>query len=193
MASVSILEKISAALMAKKPAETIIRKLPAADLDDSVVILFTGGSEKEPKAVQLTHKNIGANLEAIIKTFKLTHDDVLFSMLPLFHVFGYTVDNWLPLVTGMTNITYANPLEYKKIPELVRMEKPTMIAGTPIFFGGYLRESKKGDFCQPADYHCRCRQNSGLASQGIYGTARSAITGRIWNNRDKPGHFRQYQ
>jgi acyl-[acyl-carrier-protein]-phospholipid O-acyltransferase/long-chain-fatty-acid--[acyl-carrier-protein] ligase len=146
MASVSILEKISAALMAKKPAETIIRKLPAADLDDSVVILFTGGSEKEPKAVQLTHKNIGANLEAIIKTFKLTHDDVLFSMLPLFHVFGYTVDNWLPLVTGMTNITYANPLEYKKIPELVRMEKPTMIAGTPIFFGGYLRESKKGDF-----------------------------------------------
>lgn len=146
MASVSILEKIGAALKAKKPAEKIIQKLPAADLDDSVVILFTSGSEKEPKAVQLTHKNIGANLEAIINTFKLTHDDILFSMLPLFHVFGYTVDNWLPLTTGMTNITFANPLEYKKIPELVRMEKPTMIAGTPIFFGGYLRESKEGDF-----------------------------------------------
>ena len=31
--------------------------------NDTAVILFTSGSEKDPKAVQLTHRNISSNIE----------------------------------------------------------------------------------------------------------------------------------
>ena len=146
MSSVSIFNKIGAALRAKKDADVIINKLVPANIDDTIVILFTSGSEKEPKAVQLTHKNIGSNIKAIVEHEKLSQDDRILSILPLFHVFGHTVDFWMPLSLGMTAITYANPLDYKNIAQIVKNDKPTMVASTPIFLAGYLRESNPGDF-----------------------------------------------
>ncbi len=146
MAEIGTTQKLAAALRAKMPAASIIRSLPAADIDDNVVILFTSGSEKEPKAVQLSHRNIGANIRDVRQVFDLREEDVVMAILPLFHVLGYTVNFWLPLIVGMTSVTCANPLDYKNIPVYIREEKATMIAGTPIFFAGYLRESKPGDF-----------------------------------------------
>jgi acyl-[acyl-carrier-protein]-phospholipid O-acyltransferase/long-chain-fatty-acid--[acyl-carrier-protein] ligase len=46
----------------------------------------------------------------------------------------------------MTTVTYANPLEYQKIVDIIREEKVTLMIGTPVFFIGYLRRSKPGDF-----------------------------------------------
>ncbi|MBI9099414.1 MAG: AMP-binding protein [Spirochaetaceae bacterium] len=146
MKSVSVGDKLGAALKTMLPVRTIINSFPKADIDDTVVILFTSGSEEEPKAVQLTHRNIGSNVLGITECMKLTKNEIILSILPLFHVFGHTVDFWLPLSQGMTAVTYANPLEYKKIPVISREEKCTMMAATPIFLSGYLRESNTGDF-----------------------------------------------
>lgn len=146
LASVTLFDKIGAALKAKKSAEGIIAKLPPSDLDDTVVILFTSGSEKDPKAVQLTHRNIGCNLDDVPKVLPITYADTIFSILPLFHVFGHTINFWLPLTMGMTALTYANPLEYRKIAQIIKHDKPTVMAGTPSFFAGYLREAAPGDF-----------------------------------------------
>ncbi|HNR69002.1 MAG TPA: AMP-binding protein [bacterium] len=146
MQQITTADKLSAALRSKLPADLIIRALPKSDIDDNVVILFTSGSEKDPKGVQLTHRNIGANVNDIVTTFHLNSDDAIMSILPLFHVFGYTTNFWLPLTLGMTAVTHASPLDYKKIPGFMREEKVTMIAATPIFFGGYVREAQPGDF-----------------------------------------------
>ena len=146
MKDITTWDKIVTALKSKCPSRFIINSLPQVDEDDNVVILFTSGSEKEPKAVQLTHRNLGSNMQALIEVFDFTTDDILFSILPLFHVFGYNANFWLPLLVGVKAVTYANPLDYKKIPSIIREEKATIIAGTPIFFAGYLRESKSGDF-----------------------------------------------
>ena len=139
-------DKLSAALKSKLPTMAIVNSLPKTEEDDNVVILFTSGSEKDPKAVQLTHKNLGSNIQDILEVFKLTHEDIIMSILPLFHVFGQNVNFWLPLYAGMTAVTVANPLEYKSIPKYIREENATMIAATPIFLSGYLRESEPGDF-----------------------------------------------
>ncbi len=146
MQLVGITDKLPAAIKSKLPVKVIINSLPVAHVDDTVVILFTSGSEKEPKAVQLTHRNIGSNILDVVQIFQLTSDDRIMSILPLFHVFGHTVDFYLPMVMGMTAVTYANPLDYKKIPSIIREEGVTMIAATPVFFSGYVRESKPGDF-----------------------------------------------
>lgn len=146
MTEIGIGDKLGAALKSKLSADAICKGFPPAHPDDDVVILFTSGSEKEPKAVELTHTNIGSNVQDAIKVFKLSSDDVIMSMLPLFHVFGQMVDFWLPMLLGSTAVTYANPLDYKTIPKIIKEEKTTMMAGTPIFFAGYVRESSPGDF-----------------------------------------------
>jgi acyl-CoA synthetase (AMP-forming)/AMP-acid ligase II len=66
----------------------------------------------------------------------LFNKDIILANLPYFHVFGLTVNLWTPLYFGMTIIAYANPLDYKKICSILREEKPTVMAGTPGFFGG---------------------------------------------------------
>ena len=146
MKEITTLNKLAAALKSKLPAAVICNSFPKTDIDNDVVILFTSGSEKEPKAVQLTHQNIGSNIESIRAFLELSENDIMMSILPLFHVFGHNINFWLPLSIGMTAITYANPLDYKAIPKIMKEEKISVVAATPIFFSGYLRESSPGDF-----------------------------------------------
>ncbi len=146
MAAISPVQKIRAALTAALPAKMIKMLVHQGTEDDTAVILFTSGSEKDPKAVQLTHKNILSNIKAVTPIFNFQSNDIFFCALPYFHVFGLTVTMWLPLYHGMKILTYANPLDFKKVCTIIREHKATFMVGTPSFFWGYLRKSEKGDF-----------------------------------------------
>ena len=146
MASISGLDKALAALRAKLPLALLLRTVHGGSVDDGAVMLFTSGSERDPKAVPLTHRNINANLEAISSLLAVSSADIFLANLPLFHVFGLTTNLWLPFFHGMTVVTYANPLEFKTICEIIRSEQITFVVGTPIFMWGYLRKSEPGDF-----------------------------------------------
>ncbi len=146
MKTVGIFDKIKAALKAGQSTEGLLRSIHQGDANDTLLILFTSGSEKDPKAVQLTHRNIGANYESLKKAFDFTGDDIFLANLPYFHVFGQTANLWVPLLEGMTLVTYANPLDFKAVSAIVREEKVTLMAGTPTFFWGYLRNSQAGDY-----------------------------------------------
>jgi acyl-[acyl-carrier-protein]-phospholipid O-acyltransferase/long-chain-fatty-acid--[acyl-carrier-protein] ligase len=146
MESLGPLQKVRAALISKLPAAMIKSVVHRGKEDDVAVILFTSGSEKDPKAVQLSHKNIMANVRSASECFAFNADDIFLSSLPYFHVFGLTVNFWIPIYHGACILTYANPLEYRKICEIVRDHKATLLVGTPAFFWGYLRKSEKGDF-----------------------------------------------
>ena len=146
MDTITITEKLKAALFAKFSAEIILRKVHGGDKDDNAVILFTSGSEKEPKAVQLTHRNISSNIKSFSSMAGLSEKDRMLATLPYFHVFGLTVNLWAPLYHGMTIISYANPIDYAMVCSIVREQKPTIMLGTPIFLWGYLRKSAPGDF-----------------------------------------------
>jgi acyl-[acyl-carrier-protein]-phospholipid O-acyltransferase/long-chain-fatty-acid--[acyl-carrier-protein] ligase len=146
METISAADKLKAAFKAKLPATLILRIVHGGQEDDNVVILFTSGSEKDPKAVQLTHLNIASNIESFSKAVNIYDEDVMLANLPFFHVFGLTVNLWTPLYFGMTIVAYANPLDYKTVCTIVREEKPTIVVGTPSFLWGYLRKSEKDDF-----------------------------------------------
>jgi acyl-[acyl-carrier-protein]-phospholipid O-acyltransferase/long-chain-fatty-acid--[acyl-carrier-protein] ligase len=146
MAGLSTLKKIKAAAISKLSAAAI-QKIVAGNSDQQdAVILFTSGSEKDPKAVELTHRNIVSNIESFSDRFKFTENDIFLANLPYFHVFGLTGNLWVPLYHGMSVITYANPLDYRKICEIIRDDRPTLMVGTPSFYWGYLRKSEPGDF-----------------------------------------------
>jgi acyl-[acyl-carrier-protein]-phospholipid O-acyltransferase/long-chain-fatty-acid--[acyl-carrier-protein] ligase len=140
------IQKLRALAYSKLPVRLLLNSFKKTDRDDTSTILFTSGSENNPKAVQLSHRNILANVVDIREAFNITHEAVFLSILPLFHVFGLTTCFWTPILTGCSTATYANPLEFKTIPKIIKEEKVTLIAGTPSFFAGYLRESEIGDF-----------------------------------------------
>jgi acyl-[acyl-carrier-protein]-phospholipid O-acyltransferase/long-chain-fatty-acid--[acyl-carrier-protein] ligase len=146
MAAISIIDKVKAAFKSKLPAENIIKKIHAGDENDTLFVLFTSGSEKDPKAVQLTHRNIVANVDSLKEVYELLPSDIFLANLPYFHIFGQTANLWTPLYFGMTLVTYANPLEFKAICTVAREEKVTLMVGTPTFFWGYLNKSEPGDF-----------------------------------------------
>lgn len=146
METVTTKDKLGAALKSKLPMPLLMKTIHKGEPDDNVVILFTSGSEKDPKAVQLTHRNIGSNIEDIFVVLELKDEDSMLANLPLFHVFGHTTNFWLPLVRGLSTVPYANPLEYEKIVSIIKEENVTLMLGTPVFFMGYLRRSQPGDF-----------------------------------------------
>ncbi|MBW1635891.1 MAG: AMP-binding protein [Deltaproteobacteria bacterium] len=146
MDSISTLQKLRAALVAALPAALIKKLVCQGSTEDTAVVLFTSGSEKDPKAVQLTHKNLLSNISAVRPIFNFDSEDIFLCVLPYFHVFGLTVTMWLPLCHGMKMLTYANPLDYRKICSIIRQHSATFLVGTPSFLWGYLRKSQKGDF-----------------------------------------------
>ncbi len=146
MASISIADKLKAALKSKLPASLLMKTIHQGSDDENAIILFTSGSEKDPKAVQLTHKNISTNIASVAKVFYFSNDDIVLANLPLFHVFGQTANMWLGLTYGMTVVSYANPLDFKNVCDITREEKITIMTGTPSFFWGYYHKSSPGDF-----------------------------------------------
>ena len=65
--------------------------------------MFTAGTAGAPKAAMLTHGNLLANLEQIrARRERQVADDVIFGVLPLFHIFGLNVVLGLALLAGST-------------------------------------------------------------------------------------------
>ncbi len=146
LASVTSWQKLCAAAIAALPVSLIRLFVHGGKEEETAVILFTSGSEKAPKAVPLSHKNIEANITSINAIFDFTSKDIFMCTLPYFHVFGLTVSLWLPLLQGMKMLTLADPLDFKKVCTVVRDNTATFLVGTPAFFWGYLRKSEPGDF-----------------------------------------------
>ncbi|MBP7461742.1 MAG: AMP-binding protein, partial [Candidatus Delongbacteria bacterium] len=146
MKKIGWVDKIRAAIWSLLPLPILLHMVHRGEDRDNLVILFTSGSEKDPKAVQLTHRNISSNIEGISQALSYSSSDIMLANLPLFHVFGQNINFWLPLINGMTVVTYANPLEYRVICQIIREEKCSLMVGTPVFFAGYLRQAQLGDF-----------------------------------------------
>jgi len=145
-AGVTMVDKLGGLFRSKLSADRICRRVHLGAEDDRAVILFTSGSERDPKAVPLSHRNIKANIDGMHQVLEFGPVDIILGNLPLFHVFGLTVTAWLPLTNGMTVVTSPNPLEFRAITTAVREERVTMMVGTPTFLAGYLQKSESGDF-----------------------------------------------
>lgn len=137
------LSDVLSGLLASLVPEKLIRK---AQTDDAAVMLFTSGSEGNPKGVQLSHRNILSNRYQLGSVIDFGPQDIVFNCLPMFHAFGLTGGTLLPLLAGIRTFFYPSPLHYRIVPALVYDSNATILFGTDTFLSGYARFADPYDF-----------------------------------------------
>ncbi len=146
-AEISWQDKLRAGLLSRFANYYYYKKLKKiTNTSDPAVVLFTSGSEGQPKGVVLSHENIQANLAQMTTQIDFNQKDIFFSALPLFHAFGLTACVILPIYHGIKTFIYPSPLHYRKVPNMIYECNATITFGTDTFLAGYGRYAHPYDF-----------------------------------------------
>jgi acyl-CoA synthetase (AMP-forming)/AMP-acid ligase II len=116
--------------------------LTAEDVDDQTCaeIIFTSGSTGIPKGVMISHRNLIANTESIIKYLKLSQDDRMLVVLPFYYCYGLSLLHTHLRVGG--SIVFNNSFIFLgSIINNLLDYKCTGFAGVPSHFQILLRKS----------------------------------------------------
>jgi acyl-[acyl-carrier-protein]-phospholipid O-acyltransferase / long-chain-fatty-acid--[acyl-carrier-protein] ligase len=140
-ASMKKQELIKNYLIAKYAPAALLRSLLVPTVASSQVafILFSSGSEGQPKGVELTHCNIIGNVRQTAEILAAETNDILLSVLPTFHAFGLTAGMLLPLMEGFCVISHPDPTDTATIGMLAQQYHPTLLFATSTFLRLYTR------------------------------------------------------
>jgi long-chain acyl-CoA synthetase len=106
--------------------------------DDVAALMFTSGTAGAPRAAMLTHGNLLSNLEQVqaMPSRHQTSDDVVFGVLPLFHIFGLNVVLGLTLLTG-ARVLLVERFDPVSAIEAIQRHGVTIITGPPTMWGAW--------------------------------------------------------
>ncbi|UCG62115.1 MAG: AMP-binding protein [Candidatus Zixiibacteriota bacterium] len=138
---------------------------PLPSDNEVAVLIYTSGTTGAPKAVQLTHRNLLANIEGIRPALTFGSDDTFLSVLPLHHTFEATCGFLVPLMSGAT-IAYARSLKSKNIREDIEFNKATVMCGVPLLYEKLHHSVRRGIKSAPPLKRAVIRVLYGLSGLG---------------------------
>jgi malonyl-CoA/methylmalonyl-CoA synthetase len=112
------------------PAATYIE--PNATADDACLILYSSGTTGWPKGVVHTHANVGSSLRGLAECWRMTPDDIVVNMLPLFHIHGLAFATHLTLLVGGC-VRIEDSFDVPKVLEITA-ESTVFMAVPPIYY-----------------------------------------------------------
>lgn len=110
-----------------------MRFFKKVSLDDVATVIFSSGSEGNPKGVELTHFNLMGNIKQCESALNPGHEDVFLGLLPLFHAFGFSITTMLCLVEGIPVATCPDPTDAKLVGRVCAEFKVTFLVATGTF------------------------------------------------------------
>lgn len=138
-----VLDKLWLIAWALRFPRSVVKK---GDPAGAAVVLFTSGSESQPKGVALSHDALLANVAQMRAVIDFAPTDKFLNALPIFHSYGLTACTLLPLMCGVNIYIYTTPLRYRVIPEIAYTRDCTYLFGTSTFLARYAREAHPYDF-----------------------------------------------
>lgn len=125
---------------------------PSIDAEEDIAVLqYTGGTTGTPKGAMLTHANLYANMEQILKWVKTieTGKETIVGVLPLFHVFAMTVVLNCSVYAG-TKIILHPKFDLADILKTIRRHRPTLFPAVPAIFSALANAPDVGVY----DFSC---------------------------------------
>jgi long-chain acyl-CoA synthetase len=107
------------------------RPIVETELDELAVMIFTSGTGGPPRAAMLSHRNLLANIEqARSDATGVGRGDVVYGVLPLFHIFGLNVALGVSLARGAT-IVLIQRFDPSTALDTIRDRGVTVVMGAP--------------------------------------------------------------
>jgi amino acid adenylation domain-containing protein len=123
--------------------------LPQVDEQDLAAIIYTSGSTGEPRGVMLSHLNITANTESIVKYLGLEPRDRVMVVLPFYYVYGLSLLHTHIAVGG--TVVLDNRFAFPNVVLKAMQEHAvTGFAGVPSTFAMLLHRSNLANTALPA-------------------------------------------
>ena len=145
---ISTLERIYTALMVALLPTPLLSRLTThpSTLEQEAAILFSSGSEGNPKGIPLSHRNLMGNIQQIMQMLQprlhpKAHD-IMLGSLPLFHSFGLTATTLMPLLEGIPLVTAPDPTDTMSVVNAIEKHQATLYVGTPTFLQWMSRNHK---------------------------------------------------
>lgn len=107
---------------------------PNVRADDPCLILYSSGTTGWPKGVVHTHANVASSLRALQRRWRVTPDDVILNVLPLFHIHGLCFATQLTLLAGARLILD----EFQAEQTLQRVGECTVFMAVPTIYYRFL-------------------------------------------------------
>jgi acyl-CoA synthetase (AMP-forming)/AMP-acid ligase II/1-acyl-sn-glycerol-3-phosphate acyltransferase/acyl carrier protein len=142
---ISWLERAGSLLAIELFPGKVRRGIARPSPDQPAVVLFTSGSEKAPKAVPLTHRNLLSNHRGCVAALAPTRRDSILGFLPMFHSFGLTVTGLIPLHGGVRVVHHPDPTDAAGLVRKVAAYKPSILVGTPTLVDRLIGRAQPGD------------------------------------------------
>ena len=98
--------------------------------DDTACLIYTSGSDSQPKGVMLTHRSMLHNIYAAQDRFKSLDLDqeVFLSLLPLSHAYEHTTGLYLPILLASEIYHLTSP---DQLAQALKDVRPTMMTAVP--------------------------------------------------------------
>jgi len=120
-------------LLASAPA----RPTPVEiDMEDTAVLMYTGGTTGVSKGAQLTHRNVQANAVQVRAWFPrlVEGQETILTSLPLYHSYAMTTCMNLGMLAGEALLLVANPRVLVHILKSINKHAPTLYPGVPALY-----------------------------------------------------------
>lgn len=122
---------------ASVPQSIVEEIIAGQDTHDTINMQYTSGTTGFPKGVMLTHYNITNNGQFMGDCMKLTPEDRLMIVVPLFHCFGCVLAVMSCLTHGTTMVLMEKYNPVREM-ELIVETRCTAVHGVPTMFIGML-------------------------------------------------------
>lgn len=132
-------------LLREAPA---VRFESAAEPDDGAALQPTGGTTGTPKAALLTHRNLVANACQTAAWFPNTatgEPPTILCPLPLFHIYGLTVDMNYAMLTGGTLLLLPR-FDPEQVLKAAAKYRPRLFPGAPVMYETLAHHAEVGKY-----------------------------------------------